>query len=295
MGPSEERWFAWDGVVFPVPADWELAGYSYRRRAVHLILEDPVEVRLELEYLAEPDARAEKAVRKRYRTWADQFKAVASRVVPVDGVTPGWHVNQYLMKDGRSLIAALGMGRPDTELAFFRLHMPADRPGAEGLRLVRRLLAGFTWPSGEQSAWRMYDFDIRVPRHFRLRQTAFWAGRKMLRFEYRLRRLFIWHFALASRMWKEREPEDAIIEFLHKAKELPGIRVERDTAGCLIIRKKPIHLFGHYEDIGRGCFRYAWHCQIDEEGDTLALAVLHYRRASDLRWLEQVELGPGDA
>ena len=173
---------------------------------------------------------------------------------------------------------------PGEPMALFRLHFPAGSRDVPAV-VMRLLCRSFRWwPAGE-APWQFYDVSFALRRDFRLAATALQAGRKLLQFEWRLRRLYVWHFSLAELMLAKQSVEAFCADFLRQSKLLPVPRWTPMPAGGLTYCRRRLHFFGQFEEIGRCCFKYYAWCHHDPARNQIALWVMHYRCAADLQQL----------
>ncbi len=291
--PSDQqiKHFAWDGMEFPIPEDWDLSGYTMRRRIASLRFEDPTSIRMELDWTSAAGRKEVIRVRDQHARFAERLHETALSVEALSDISDRWVVFLYTMPESRRLLTALHVGEMFPLFVFVRLHaIRCSR--REIVRDGRVLIEGFRYQREGPVAWRFYDVDWRVPRTFRLVQTSLLAGRKMMLFEYRLRRLYLWRLSLADRLMHGRSPGEVAAEFLNKFKGLPGVRFRAspDNAENLIVRRYRWHPFGQYEEIGRLCFRYWTNVEYSQADNSLTIAVFNHRRAADLRLLDGLTL-----
>jgi hypothetical protein len=57
-----------------------------------------------------------------------------------------------------------------------------------------------------------------------------------------------------------------------------------------VARRGRAYPLGHFDEVGRWCFRYAIHARRDAERNTIALAMLNYRHPSDLAMIVPSDL-----
>jgi hypothetical protein len=289
-GRMGARQLAWDGVFFPAPPDWDLSLYETRDGVTSLVFEDPVEVKFELDW-TEAGSEAER------RRFLRRCKAVESGLERAGrnaerlgaGIPSWWSARRYRMEDGGTLLTALHAGRRFPILAHARFHGRREEE-PQLMETARMLLDGFGFQADGAAPWRVFDIAVRVPRRFRLAATSFLAGRKMMGFECRMRRLFLWRLSLADRLLKDEPAPVVVARFLSRCKELTGVRFEADGAGGVAARRSPWHPFGHSGEIGRWCFRYHVAFTADTNRNALVLLVFHYRDGRDLDWIRDVVL-----
>ncbi len=281
--------FAWDGLEFPIPMNWDLSSYATRRRVVYLTLEDTTAIRMELDWTLPSGRRQVELVQKHHGRYAEMLHESALGVEAVSDVPSHWVAFLYSMPDSARLITALHVGDKFPLFVFARFHS-VNSSRREILRDARTALNGFHYQESGPIAWRVFDTTWRVPRRFRLLETSFLAGRKMMVFEHQFRRLFLWRLSLADRLLAEHSPAKVAAEFLNRFKGLPGVRFEAAGDERVKTRRYRWHPFGHYEEIGRACFLYDVQVAVNPHENAMVIALFHYRRASDKTWLNGLEL-----
>jgi len=286
------RRFAWAGFSFPVPAGWELAEYFFGRDVSSVQLEDAVGLRLEFEW-CRPGREVDVAkAERRYLAGADRVKEVAEQAVAAEGLPEGWSGFGYAMPERRVLATAYWVA-PDRRFAgYLRLHL-ADAGVRKALRILRRTAGGFALHGGPAIPWEFYDVSLTLSRDFRLASTNLQAGRKLMVFEWRLRRCFVWQHSFADMILKKQDAATWGAEFLNQARNLHGpvfqaVRGERIRAARS--RRYPL---GHYDEIGRMSFRYRAACVHWRERNALLLACYHYRSPGDLEKLRSLSAPAG--
>lgn len=281
--------FAWDGMEFPIPEAWDLAHYTMRRGIGSLSFEDATDLRLEVDWTHAAGRHDIARVQKQHARLAERLHEVALTVEAISDISDVWVVFLYTLPDADRLVTALHVGEQFPLFVFARLHAK-QCSRREIVRDARALIEGFRYRDEGPVTWRFFDVSWRIPRDFRLVETSLLAGRKMMVFERRLRRLFLWRLSLADRLMRERPAAEVAAEFLNKFKGLPGVRFQAAGPDSLRVRRYRWHPLGHYEEIGRGCFRYWTQVAHSEADNALTLAVFNYRRAADLHWLEALRL-----
>jgi hypothetical protein len=286
------RWreLAWDGVSFPVPAAWELAGYEQRAGATRLTIEDSADVRMEAEWSRRGAAAGAARIARRHARHAARLAALAARSAPLAGAPAPWVAYRYDFADGRRLATALRLPGEWPVAILLRWHQP--RPEESRLdEPALRALRQFDYRESGAIPWRAFDLRLRVPRRFRLAGTSLLAGRKLLVFECRLRRLMLWRFSLADRFLRGRPAAEALADWLNRHAGLRGARFSATADGRVAAaRRRRRHPFGHAEEIGRWCFRYHVIHQALPADNALMAAVFHYRRETDRAWLRELVL-----
>lgn len=313
-----EHLFAWNGVGFLLPANWEMSFCDLQRGVTSVAHEDDCDRRLEAEWLVPDSMPAQDKVQQRFQQQARAIAEKATAVLPIAGIDDAWTAHEYhlgsnvadqqpphaaaaaqqssrgTVADQQSsrgtaaaavLVIAYRLPRgPGEPMALFRLHFPAGSREVPAV-VMRSLCRSFRWWSAGEAPWQFYDVSFALQRDFRLAATALQAGRKLLQFEWRLRRLYVWHFSLAEMILAKQSVEDFCADFLRQSKLLPVPRWTPAPAGGLTYRRRRLHFFGQFEEIGRCCFKYYAWCHHDPTRNQIALWVMHYRCAADLQQL----------
>ena len=286
--------FAWDGVSFDVPVSWELGEQSLRKGVSRVVLEDEARPRLEIEWITPRTDIDRETVRKRYDRQARKLIKVADHVDPIGSLATGWNAFLYQMPGNRSLVVAYVLP-PKTGAPFCFLHLHFDANSQDSPQaLVRSLASSFSCTPEGLAPWSVYDVRFVLDRRFRLVGTALHAGRKMLAFEWRLRRLFLWHVSLADLVLRDRTVEDWTAEFLNDTRLLPAFRFEAEEGGRIRCHRKRRYPVGQFEEIGRMCFRCAAGCRHLPERNQIVVWLYHHRKHDDMIRLYQEFLPDGE-
>ncbi len=285
-GPGQ-RLFAWNGIAFLTTKNWELASTELHQGVSRIVLEDDACPRLELDWFSTDSEVARDKVQRRCQKQSRALTEAATKVLPIEGLNREWTAHEYRMPDASTLVVGYCLpshqGRP---FAFFRLHFPtghADSPAVA----FRSLARSFSWWKSGLAPWAFYDVAFTLNRDYHLASTALQAGRKMLAFEWRLRRLFIWHFSLADYILRTQTAAEWCRDFLNSCRFLPVPIWHLDAEGKLSCRRKRLYFLGQFEEIGRLCFKYQAVCRHLPEQNQIVLWVIHYRRPSDLLHLAE--------
>lgn len=304
--PVGEHFFAWNGVAFLLPVGWELSCCDLQRGVTSVAHEDDCERRLEAEWLVPDGMITQDKVQKRFQQQVRIITEKASAVLPIAGIDDAWTAHEYHLgttttrqsscstatrppssdEAAAVLVIAYRLPQgPDEPMALFRLHFPIGSREVPAV-VMRSLSRSFRWWSAGEAPWQFYDVSFSLLRDFRLAATALQAGRKLLQFEWRLRRLYVWHFSLAELVLAKQSVEAFCVDFLRQSQKLlPVPRWSITPAGGLTYRRRRLHFFGQFEEIGRCCFKYYAWCRHDPARNQIALWVMHYRRTADLRML----------
>jgi hypothetical protein len=299
MPARRQRTISWDGLSFAVPANWELALYKRVKRKIwHLEIEDEYSVRLDIEWIAPKSPLDIPTVLGRYEKGASQLTRKAASSKAVDNMPEGWNATHHLLRDTEGRKGQKGLQStehglttafhvsPDKRLfCFVLLHTYPESP--EGpVGTIRDFAKGFVRHDGPLIPWQLYDLSFELPRDFLLEYTQFDIGAKLMVFRWRWRKLYLWHFSCADRFLDQgQSKEEWATAFLNSFRHIRGLRFDPGRNGEILWRRRRRHLFGHRDEIVRGCRRWQARCRRDEENNQLMLWVFNYRKDSDLEKL----------
>lgn len=277
--------FSWDGFSFDTPEDWDLSQYFFGKHTSSVQMEDECAVRLELEWTRPSRKVSASTLQARFAKSSGELGKVALTTDAVDSLPPGWSAVLYTMPEKRIFIIAFWLSPDGGFFGFFKLHF--EKSGrTKPLRILHAIAETFVLHDTPHVPWDLYDISLTLSRDFRLVRTSLQAGRKLLVFQWRLRKLFIWQFSLADLLLKDKTMAEWAAEFLNSFKELPGPVFEAGENDIIIGRKRR-YPFGHYEDIGRLCLKYKVGCVRLPEKNAILLAVFNYRRQADLNKIKE--------
>lgn len=290
MTASAERRFAWEGVAFDAPSDWELAAHEKRQHVVRLRLEDDDAVRFIGEWTrpaaSGPDLSE---IVRRFEASARTLRKTARRSESLTDLPPGWSSAVYEMSEGPTMGVAFYL-TPRRELfGVFELHQRHGSLGEMKSR-VRRFIASFSYtPLDQPRLWSCYDVTFVSPPFFELEEASFHAGLRQMTFGRARRRLCLTFASLADIVLKRfQTPLGWALAALAADRRLPGPIFEADQ-GRIRVRRRPFFGRYHYSEVWRGCFRYDIRYHHDPDRNQLALLCFHYRRESDRQWLAPLE------
>lgn len=285
-GPGQ-RLFAWNGVAFLTPKSWELANAELYKGVSRIVLEDDAGPRLELDWFSTDDDISRDKVQKRCQKQSRALTEAAEKVLEIDGLSREWTAHEYRLPPAAVLVVGYCLPSPEGRpFAFFRLHFPAGHAEAPAVTF-RAVAQSFSWWKTGIAPWAFYDVAFSLNRDYHLASTALQAGRKMLAFEWRWRRLFIWHFSLADYILRTQTAAEWCRDFLNACKFLPVPSWRVDDQGKLVCRRRKLYCLGQFEEIGRLCFQYQAVCRHLPEKNQIVLWVIHYRRPADLLHLAE--------
>lgn len=280
--------FAWDGFSFQVPCDWNLSDYSFRGRTATLKMEDDETLRLEMEWARMKKSVDHSILQNRCESLAAKLAEAGAQSAPIGALPEGWAATLFSMPDGRRLLTAYRLLPGCPFLCIFQLHFPSASL-REPPRLIRIIASSFQLHEEENIPWKFYDISLRINRKFRLTGTSLLAGQKLLTFEWRLRRLYVWFFSLADMILRQKKMEEWCADFLNRFKGIQGPRFVPGDQGGIHARFSPRYPFGQFEEIGRWCFRYHARCRHIAEKNHIVLFVFNHRKLDDMAMIAGID------
>ena len=276
--------FSWNGISFLVPEEWNLSGHQTFKGVSTIEMEDTTSPRLEVEWTRPRAAVDIDTVRERYAKASKKLTAKAEGTHTLHNAPPGWSVLVYDMPDARRLVIAFYLSRESGLFAFFRIHLDGLCPHRP--RPIAELItSSFSSHLDGLVPWEFYDVAFRLHSDFRLTGTSLQSGNKLMTFQWRLRRLFLWRFSLADMILKKDTLQEWVPKFLNDFRALRGPRFRLAEDGSITATHSTRYPFGHYEEIGRQCFRYHVGSRHDPDDNSIVLWVFNYRRPADLEKL----------
>jgi hypothetical protein len=280
--------FAWDGFSLDVPDDWNLSYYDFERRTARLRMEDDTSVCLEMEWTRPKRHVATDRIRERYAAKSKRLFELAAERSEIDELPPGWSAFVLVMPDKRCLVNAFWLAPRGAFFCLLNLHL-GEGGRRKAVRVARRIARSFRLHEGDRIPWSLYDMAFVLHRDFKLQTSSLQAGRKLMVFQWRLRRLYLWQFSLADMLLKERGAAEWAAEFLNGFKELRGAKFSADSRETLAARRNWRYPLGHYDEIGRWCGRFRAAFLRRPETNMLFLMAYNYRKAEDVKILGGAE------
>jgi hypothetical protein len=298
--PSGYRRLAWNGLSFGVPANWELGMYQFLRRKVTRIeLEDEYAVRLEGEWVRGSKTFDLKRIMKRYEEASKPLTLKSDEQQAVTGLLDGWHATRFMYREtgpsagggalqvvSHELVTAFYLCPKSFLFCFFILHfMPGDKE--DPVMVIRQLAASFQDHAAEpRTPWHLFDLAFTLPREFALEKAVFDIGAKLMVYQWRRRRYYLWHFSCADVFLKNGEtPAEWACGYLNGCQLFKAAVFVPDGQGGITWRRRRPFFLGHREEIARFCFRYQIGCRLVESENKLVVSVFHHRREEDLKGL----------
>ncbi|MFN2352542.1 MAG: hypothetical protein ABR497_11425 [Kiritimatiellia bacterium] len=274
--------FAWDGFSFEVPVDWELSHHQTHSGFAQIEMEDDVARRLEMEWTRMQASMTSDKINRRYEKLAGEVRVLGGEASPVTEPPPGWSACLYSMPDGRRLLTAFFQASAGLHCLFkFHFERASYR---EPLRVFRRLAETFKVMLHGPVIWEFLDVAFQLNPECRMTGISLQAGSKLMEFDWRWRRLFLWVFSPADVILRQtKSPDEWCAKILNKYKDIRGaVFRPGPRPGELVWRREWRYIFGRFEDLYRRCNRYRAVWQVVEQKNQLLLTVYHYRTESDL-------------
>ncbi|MDP2933668.1 MAG: hypothetical protein Q8N81_06090, partial [bacterium] len=262
--------FAWQGFSCDVPATWNLAEYKVADRVSYARFHDDFSRRLDIEWLYARQPIKMDVVRQRFDKIALSMSAAGAEAESMEDMPRGWSACLYSMPDGKRLMTAF---RLVPERNFFcLLKMYFDNASKrEADRIVRQTTGTFRLYEHGFAPWAVYDIAFQLQKDFRLSATSFQAGQKLLIFEWKLRRLYLWFFSLADMLLKKQPIEKWCAGYLNGFKAISGVRFSASEEGEILAPFQWRWLFGNVEPVTRACLRYKAWCRLIAEKNQIFL------------------------
>lgn len=301
--PAGSRRIAWNGISFCVPGNWELAiQKSMRKGATRIELEDEYSIRLESEWIQRRDDLELQRIMKRYEAASKPLTLKSEERHGIEGLPKGWYATHFVFKEmgteeegddlaliRHDLVTMFYLCKETSIFCFVLLHvLPDDHE--DPLALTRQLAGSFQHHTQTPfRPWLLFDIGFVMPQAFRLEQAGFDIGAKLMHFEWKQRRLLLWHFSCADQFLKEGvSAEKWATGYINSYSKLKGPVFSPGEAGKIEWRRRKPYLFGHRHEIARFCFKYAAGCKLIP-ANKFVVWVFHYRSESDLQKLPAFE------
>lgn len=274
--------FAWDGFSFQAPPDWNLSEYSMQRESSWVRMEDDNAVRLEMEWVRSRRPLDMERIQKRFAAISKSLTSTGAETRALADLPDAWSAFLYSMPDGQHLLAAFRFVPGSDFFCFFKLHFEFASL-REPPRVIRMIASTFQLHTQDAIPWELFNISFRINREFRLLATSFQAGRQLMIFEWRRRKLHLWFFSLADLMLRDTSMETWCVDFLNGFKGIQGPKFRTgDQCGVILARRLRRYPLGHSEEIVRWCFRYQAHCVHLAAKNQIVLWVFQHRTDADL-------------
>ncbi|MFC1582778.1 hypothetical protein ACFL4W_04495, partial [Planctomycetota bacterium] len=156
--------------------------------------------------------------------------------------------------------------------------------------LLQILTGDFTIIEAEVQPWQLYDIKMQLLSGFRLVDTAFETGKKLMVFQNKGRRLLIWHISLADIMLKRNALEVWVKDILNTCRIIRGPRFYIDADKQIRHRRSLLKRLGHFTELSRGCRAYQVEFRHDQEKNRIIIQVFNYRKDEDMEMLRGLEI-----
>ena len=276
--------FAWQGFSYEVPSEWNLAEYNIRDSVSCVRLQDDFGLRLEFEWVYVRRPVKALIIHRRYDKIASVMNRAGAVADNIEELPAGWSACLYSMSDGKRLLTAFRLMPDSNFFCLLKIHFEsASKREAE--RIIRKITSTFTLYEQGLVPWAFYDISFHLHSDFKLVATSLLAGRKLLVFTWRGRRLYLFFFSLADILLQKPSMEKYCADYLNGFKAVSGVRFSAGENGTIVARPRPWRFWGNVEPIIRGCLRYQAWCRLIPDKNQIFLGVLNYRRHADLATL----------
>lgn len=290
MAGSPTHRFAWDGLSFDIPPDWDLAFQETRMGITRIRLEDPVAVRLSAEWTIPAGGVDLGRIMARFQANSKTLRKTSKSSETLGRIPENWSAILYLFPDGRRLGLAFYLAPEKDLFGFFQIHMDPGSPGeAEGM--LRQFIASFRrYPKGP-TPWACYDVAFTVPDGFKLVSASFNPGMKRFTFSRAGRRLYVWHVSLADLVLRKTKctPLEWAARLLNANDFVKG-PVFKIRQNALVATRPALLPRWHFMELAWACLKYKAGLRHDTENNRLVLTCFQYRFNSDLAWLQGTDL-----
>lgn len=282
--------FAWQGISFAVPENWNLAEYQIGGGNSYARFHDDYNRRLDFEWVYARQPLKPENIRRRYAKVAESMAKALAAAENLEEMPAGWSACLYSMPETKYLAAAFYLSPDNRFFGLIKIYF--DRASRrEPVRIVRQIALTFKLHEQGLVPWTVYDVDFELQRDFKLVATSFQAGRKLFIFEWRARRLYLWFFSLSDILLAQQPMEKWCAEYLNGFKAIAGVRFAPGQNGAILAERRWRRFYGKAEPILRGCLHNRAWCRRIPEKNQLLLMAYNYRRETDLAFLESA-LGP---
>jgi hypothetical protein len=277
--------FAWDGISFDVPETWNLSDYRIRPKGSHLEMEDDYYLRLHLEWIRPQQNIKPSIIEKKWVKVGRMLIEDGAQVAVIEDVPANWSTVMYSLPDNEHLVCAYYLLPDKHFFCFSQVHF-YEASKREPRRVIKKMISSFKLHNDKIRPWQVYDVGFNLNSDFHLVNTSLQAGQKLLVFEWRLRRLYLCFISLADVILKNKSPASWSADFLNKSRILNVPKFLVDQNNSVIATRKGRYPLGHFEEIGRMCFKYYVDYIHLPKQNQLVLLVFNYRKKTDLQKLK---------
>jgi len=278
---SNTHTFAWDGFSLRIPSSWNLSFYHFGKNESRVEIQDDFALRLQLDWMRSERKLNDIRIRERYENICAKLEKSSNAVEKINAPA-GWHASLIILPEKRSFVAALYLSPDDNFFALLRIFF--EKTGKKQPLAIFKLVADtFQLHHGALIPWEVYDVRWQINRQFKLAMTDFKAGNKFFQFQWKKRRLMMWHISMARWIMEHKNYVEWAIEYLSKIRSIEGVKFIIQSGNKIAcVRKKYRFPLGHFEDIVRFCYKYRAFVKHDVRSNNLLIVLYHYRKEGDI-------------
>lgn len=294
--PDGSRRLAWDGISFCVPTNWEITSYTDKRRGIRRVeIENEYSMRLEAEWVYNQQAVQLDKIMKNYEEASKELTLHADSRKAIGNLPNHWSATHFVFKEtstdtDKTLkvfsheLATIFYNCPQNSIfCYFILHFLPES-SEDPVELTQKLTNSFENHNNANGSipWQLFDAQFKLPQRFKLLKTTFDIGSKLMIYEWKMRRFFIWHFSCADMFLKNGiTPERWVLGLLKAFKSVRGIKYFSNDPGQITWKRKRLHPIGHFDEMIRLCYQYKIGFHINKENNQLVVWLYHYRGKKD--------------
>lgn len=284
--------FAWDGISFTVPSAWHPAVFKHTRRFTRLAFDDDFTNRMNIEWVRPRREKDITVSQKRYDTTARAYNEDAQKTDILEGLPDEWIGTVYTMPEEIRMATAFYLSQEEDLFAHIIIYFGKHDTHESPVRVLRTVAGSFSVTVDGPVSWKLYDIDLQVPAGFTLIHTDIQTGRKLLGFQWNMRRLYVWYIGLADIALKKNPAEIWTRDLLNTSRLIRGPVFYVDEDGSIAFRRPWYQRWGRFDEMARNCRQYSVSYIHDTEGNRLIVYVYNYRDAHDLEKLQTLRLLP---
>ncbi|MBQ7651296.1 MAG: hypothetical protein IJS15_10070, partial [Victivallales bacterium] len=166
--PDGNKLFAWNGVAFITPQNWELSQSELSKGLNRIVLDDEFSPRLELEWTLCDSPIDSSKVQKNFQKQAKEITEKAAKVRKLDAAPDYWTAHEYSMDGGRTLIVAYIIPNENGQpFALFKLHFDSHSREVPALTFYA-IVKSYRFFHDGLAPWSFYDIDMELDSRFHL-------------------------------------------------------------------------------------------------------------------------------
>jgi hypothetical protein len=294
--PLDFRRFSWNGISFCIPKNWELSNYKiHKRKGSKIVIENEYSVKCEGEWVKVSKKEQIDRILENYTEASKTYTNHADSHTSLKNLPKGWSGTHFVFKEtattksekmkvfNHDLTTVFYLNEDKSLFCYFLFHFyPEDNENV--FEIIENLADSFEEHSNQKfTPWVLFDLNIKTPSEYVLEKTDFDIGSKHLLFEWKNRRLFVWHFSCVNMFIKgEITAADWVLSLLKKAKVVSAINFYITNSGEVNYKRKLNHPLGSFDEIIRMCFKYKIVFKLDENKNQLFVFLFHYRKKDDM-------------